>query len=97
MRNIKSIISGHNKRLLNQAPQSDGCNCRKKAECPLENKFLTSSLIYKSEITNNIGDKRKIYIGASETTFKERYRNHIKDIKNKNTPKIPNYPSMCGP
>ena len=26
-------------------------------------------------------DDRKVYIGACETTFKERYRNHVKDIK----------------
>ena len=42
-------------------------------------------------------DERKIYIGASETTFKERYRNHIKYIKNKKYSKNTELSSMCGP
>jgi hypothetical protein len=35
MRNIGSIISSHNKNILNPKPKSFGCNCRIKAECPL--------------------------------------------------------------
>ena len=44
---------------------------------------MTSSLVYKSEITNDVNDDCKIYIGASETTFKERYRNHTKDMRHR--------------
>ena len=28
-------------------------------------------------------DKKKIYLGASETPFKERFRNHTRDFKHK--------------
>ena len=55
MRNMKSIISSHNKALLNTSTDSFGCNCQKKNECPLENKY-------------------------TETTFQERYGNHIKSF-----------------
>ena len=82
MPNICTIISGHNKQLLNPKQESFNCNCRNKTECPLQNKCLTPSLIYEAEVTNSTNDDRKIYIGACETTFKERYRNHVKDIRN---------------
>ena len=46
-RNVKSIISGHNKQLLRPKPQPKGCNCRDKNTCPLENKCLTPKIIIK--------------------------------------------------
>ena len=83
MPNIGTIISGHNKELLYPRKKDYDCNYRKKLECPMEGKCLTPSLIYQAIITNDTDDERKIYIGACETTFKERYRNHIKDIKHR--------------
>ena len=80
MLNIGIIISGHNKAILNPKPKSYGCNCLINQECPLDNKCLTPFLIYKAEVTNNINDERKIYIGAAETPFKERFRNHKRDM-----------------
>ena len=47
----------------------------------MEGKCLTPSLIYQAEVTNDTDDDRKVYIGVCETTFKDRYRNHVKDIK----------------
>ena len=83
MPNIGTIISGHNKQLLHPRQETYGCNCRKKLECPMQGKCLTPSLIYEAEITNDTDGDQKIYIGACETTFKERYRNHIKDMKHR--------------
>ena len=34
-RNMKSIISGHNKQMLHPKPKTNGCNCRDKNTCPL--------------------------------------------------------------
>ena len=50
----------------------------KMSECPLENKCLTPRVIY--VITLNTS--RKVYIGLSDTPFKERYSNHKRDFRN---------------
>ena len=83
MPNIGTIISGHNKAVLNPKELTSSCNCRNKQDCPLDNNCLTSSLVFKAEITNDVNDDYKIYIGAAETTFKERYRNHTKDMRHR--------------
>ena len=83
MKNIASIISAHNKHILHPKNETHACNCRVKTNCPLQNKCLTPSIIYEAAVTNNVDVERKIYIGASETTFKERYRNHTKDFKHR--------------
>ena len=59
------------------------CNCRNKAQCPLENKCLTEKLIYQAEIVNDTDNEKKRYIGLAETTFKQRYSNHLKSFKHK--------------
>ena len=60
-----------------------GCNCRKKENYPLDNKCLTPNIIYEAQITNNTNDEHKKYLGAAETSFKERYSNHTRDFKHK--------------
>ena len=82
-RNISSVISSHNKFLLNKNTDTFGCNCRQKTSYPLDNKCLTPKVVYKAEITNEVNQEKKIYIGLTETTFKECYRNHVKSFKNK--------------
>ena len=80
---MKSILSAHNKQILNETNEQYECNCRRKNECPLDNKCLTPKIVYGAEVTNNIDEETKKYIGMAETPFKDRYRNHIKDFKNK--------------
>ena len=62
------------------------CNCRK-PPCPLNEKCLTKSIVYKAEI--NTERHKAIYYGSTSTTFKERYRNHTASFrhesKRKNT------------
>ena len=55
-----------------------GCNYRVKNNCPLENKCLTATIVYKATVMNNANDESKFYYGVSETPFKERFRNHTK-------------------
>ena len=45
-RNVKSIISGHNKQILHPKPQQYGRNCREKNNCPLDNKCLMPQIVY---------------------------------------------------
>ena len=73
MDNMKSIISKHNMKVTNDNNDDDTknlqqCNCRNKEQCPLDNKCLTSSVIYNAKVTTENG--AKIYIGLTEGTFK---------------------------
>ena len=82
MGSINSIIKSHNKEVLteNKAPTRK-CNCINKNNCPLDNKCLTTNLIYQAKITSNIPNyQHKIYYGTSEGTFKVRYANHKKSL-----------------
>ena len=82
---MKSIISSHNKQILAPKNKQVGCNCRVKNSCPLDNKCLTSQLIYQSDVTNNLDNEYKYYLGLAETTFKERYSNDKSSFKNENS------------
>ena len=57
MGNISSIISAHNKNILNPVSNTEyGCNCRSKESCSLQNKCLTPKTVYLPDIkslTNN--------------------------------------------
>ena len=79
---MKSIISIHNKQILAAKNKQVGCNCRIKNSRPLNNKCLTSQLICQANVTNNLDDEYKYYVGLAETTFKERYTNHKSSFNN---------------
>ena len=81
-KNISSIISSHNRHILNPEPETYNCNCRNPDECPVEGACLIPNVVYQAEITNDIDNEKKFYIGISEPVFKVRYRNHKRDVKN---------------
>ena len=58
-----------------------GCNCQDKISFPLDNQCFTLNVMYEAEVTNNIDSEKRVYLGASETTFRERYRMHVRDTK----------------
>ena len=78
-----SLISSHNKQVLQPHNDNYRCNCRKKENCPLDNKSLTPNIIYEAQITNNTNDDHKKYLGGAESSLKERYSNHKRDFKHK--------------
>ena len=82
---MKSITLSHNKQILIPKNKQVGCNCRIKNSCPLDNKCLTSQFIYQDDVTNNLDDEYKYYLGLAETTFKERYSNHKSSFNNENS------------
>ena len=84
-RNIKLIISSHSKQILTPKNKQVACNCRIKNSCPLNNKFQTSQLIYQADVTNNLDNEYKYYLGLAETTFKEQYSNRKSLFKNENS------------
>ena len=80
MRNISSVIASHNKSILGPKAEEYGCSCRNKESCPLHNQCLTPKVIYEATEVNNSDDEKLVYFGASDTPFKERYRNHTRDF-----------------
>ena len=81
MKNMDSIISGHNHNILNPKQKLFGCNCRKKDSCPLNGKCLTPKVIYGPDVTNEANNEQTFYFALAETTFKGRYNNHKRDVK----------------
>ena len=49
MNNVDSIISSHNKKLLNPITNEPGCNCRIKENCPLNNRCLITNIVYEAK------------------------------------------------
>ena len=88
--NLARNISGHNSKILSEAKNMQGldlnkkeCNCRKSSECPVENKCLTTSVVYQATIQRGDG-VRETYIGLTATSFKDRWRNHRSNFKTRN-------------
>ena len=42
---------------------------------------MTPNVVYRADVTNLSNNDSKFYIGLAETPFKDRFRNHTKDIK----------------
>ena len=87
MENVKSLISGHNKKILSKLNHKNDqedktCNCRDKDSYPLSGKCLQGNVVYKATITSQI--ETKVYIGSTGGQFKKRWYAHISDIKNEN-------------
>ena len=77
---MKSIVSSHNKQILTLKNKQVRCNCRVKNSCPLDDKYLTSA-----DVTNNLDDECKYYVGLAETTLKEQYGDYKSSFKNENS------------
>ena len=58
-RNVKSIMSGHNKQILRPKPQQYGWNFRDKNSYPLDNKCLKPQIVYQADVTNGTDDTYK--------------------------------------
>ena len=81
---MSSILSSHNLNVINPyKTQTNGCNCRTKESCPLQNQCLTPKIIYRSDNENDTDSEIKFYFGLTETPFKERFGNHTRDFKHK--------------
>ena len=71
MRNISAVISSHNKSMMRKdATPERECNCPNKDDCPLDNKCLSSNIIYEAEVTSQPENVVKHYRGLCSTDFK---------------------------
>ena len=77
MPNVGSIISSHNKSVLenSKSPCSFGCNCRKKDECPLRGNCLDRNVVYRAKV-NAVNNREAVYIGVTENDWKDRSYKH---------------------
>ena len=93
-KNMASLITTHNRSIVNPNDQVYGCNCMVKNECPLHHKWLTPGINYQATVISNKDGREKIYYGLCETAFKERfwiYISSFKHEKNRNKKEHSNY------
>ena len=82
MNNISNIIKGHNKKVISKPhDQRPKCNCRKKAECPMEGNCQVYNIIYKCDVARPL--PKKVYLGLAEREWKSRFYNHELALKRK--------------
>ena len=93
--NMKRQIAAHNAKILRQnenPPEELPCNCRDKANCPLEGNCQSSNIIYQATVTTlpptpnqeeNTPPVTHTYVGLTASKFKDRYANHNKSINNR--------------
>ena len=80
--NLQSILARHNQKVLkefreSQLPPQIMCNCRNKDNCPMDNKCLTDSVVYRADITaSGSVQETKFYIGLTSGSFKQRFSAH---------------------
>ena len=81
--NIGSIISAKNAKLTQPPPQPNArlCNCKANQICPVDNKCLAESIIYRATITEENGTVNT-YTGLTCNDFKTRWGAHKHTFKN---------------
>ena len=94
--NIKTIINFHNEEILfsKKSTWQRTCNYLNKDTCPLDQKCLTTNIVYKAKVTpSNRSYQEKFYFGSCETTFIKQFSNHKKSFnlnKTKNETRLSN-------
>ena len=95
MPNIEAIITKHNRKLLSTlepAQNTRNCNCRQRANCPLQGNCLVKSIIYKATVKTE--GQEMFYLGCCEGEFKSRFNNHSQSFKKQahmNDTRLSNY------
>ena len=77
-----SVTASHNQRIIQQTSDNHGCNCRNRAECPLDNKCLTANIVYKAVVSAPSTPDKK-YFSIVETSFKDSFQNHTRNFRHK--------------
>ena len=81
--NVGSMISKHNKKLLSKEKiPVKPCNCRTGVDtCPVEGQCRKKNAIYTAEVKTDVS--KKLYIGSTETEWKQRFYLHKSSFKHK--------------
>ena len=81
--NMKTIIQGHNKKLIsgkNKTPDPK-CNCQNKQQCPVPGNCCQDNVVYQASVNHEDG-RHVMYVGCTESSFKLRFNNHTKSYRN---------------
>ena len=87
---MKSVIQNHNANLPskhNNPVTARSCSCRQKSECPLNNKCLSQSLVYKAEVSQTSSQITNTIMELMKNTFEERYNNYTATFRNRSKQK----------
>ena len=73
---MKTILSNHNKSLLNKSSEVSvrNCNCRDVCPLPVNGDCRRAAVVYSATVKSD--STTKLYIGSSETDIKLRLANH---------------------
>ena len=81
MKNMSSIISNHNRKIINSDNKKTiiRCSCTKETvkNCPIPKKCFTKEVVYKATVKATNAN----YIGMAGTDFKARYKNHLQNFE----------------
>ena len=86
MRNIKSIVSAHNRKVLTEESQENErkCNCPRNTTCPLDGNCLSRNTMYSGKVTSDLPDYGATeYVGISKPEWKKRFGNHTLSFNNR--------------
>ena len=78
MDNMSSIMKRHNKKVTGNKSENI------EDHCPLENKCLTTSLVYKACVVTEQNTEATNHIGLTKGTFKHRFNRHQLSFRIKN-------------
>ena len=53
-------------------------------------------LIYQADVTNNVDDECKYYLGLTKTTFREQFNDHKRSLRNESKRTSTEFLKMCG-
>ena len=75
LKNMGSVLSRHYKKKLSRKEDQYGCNCRNKAECPLDNNCLTPRIIYQADVLTNLNDsiRNRVYHSLESSKSCQRF------------------------
>ena len=62
IKSIFSIVSRQSKNLLNPTVTQNGCNCRIREDCPLQNQCLKQNIIYRADVRCEPSNYYKFYM-----------------------------------
>ena len=83
-RNMEHIIKNHNGKITESSIEKiveASCNCKEKNICQLEENWLVKNIVYMATVSTETNTSS--YVVMTGNSFKTRYYNHLKSLKNK--------------
>ena len=92
-----SIISSHNKNILNPVSNTEyGCNCRSKENWLLQNKYLTPRIVHRADVKNLTNDEKSFTLQLQKHSLKDILVTTRETLNTQNTETALNYQNIYG-